>query len=65
MDWPWICAAFLFLVLAAGGQIIIPRLTGLAIDSVAFSGVVGNKDFEKYIVQLCIASVVTGVCSGQ
>jgi len=44
------------------GQILIPLLTGKAIDAVAFSGTVdGNKEFERYIIQLSVASVVTGV----
>ena len=65
VDWPWLLMAFFFLIIAAAGQTLLPLLTGKAIDAIAFSGVTGNAEFYKYIWQLCVASVVTGVCSGQ
>eukprot|EP00039_Didymoeca_costata_P013288 m.199762 g.199762 ORF g.199762 m.199762 type:complete len:832 (-) comp15729_c0_seq11:1660-4155(-) len=63
-DWPWFLAAFFFLVIAAVGNIFIPLLTGKAIDAAAFNGVHDNKTFVQYILYLCLAAAVTGICSG-
>jgi hypothetical protein len=57
VDWPWLLAAFFFLIIAAGGQTLLPLLTGKAIDAIAFSGIAGNTEFYTRIEQLCIASV--------
>lgn len=61
-DFHYICVAFLFLLMAAVGEMFIPYYTGEVIDSIAI-----DKDkakFHKSIVIMTAISFVTAICSG-
>jgi len=61
-DWHLISLAFVFLLGAAVGQVLIPHYTGVAIDAVVSEE--GTKTFQDAMFMLVLCAALCGVCTG-
>ena len=61
-DWHLISLAFVFLLGAAVGQVLIPHYTGVAIDAVVSEE--GAKTFQDAMFMLVLCAAICGVCTG-
>jgi len=61
-DWHLISLAFVFLLGAAVGQVLIPHYTGVAIDAVVSEE--GAKAFQHAMFMLVLCAAICGVCTG-
>lgn len=61
-DWPLICAATVFLLVATISQSLLPLYTGKVIDGIAIQK--NADEAHRAIIIMLILSVVSAVCSG-
>jgi hypothetical protein len=61
-DWHLISLAFVFLLGAAVGQVLIPHYTGRAVDALVSDE--GAKAFQHAMFMLVLCACICGVCTG-